>query len=69
MRKPANSPDKPSPADTPTHGPDDNGHKSKVHKSDRQYNANEPHGGDIAEKHENEEQPVHSVNKAPFEQS
>jgi len=67
MTKPANSSDKPSPADTPTHRPHDNGHKSKVRKSDKQYKADEPHGGDIAKKHENEEQPVHSVNKAPAE--
>jgi hypothetical protein len=58
MTKPANSKDKPSPADTPTHRPNDNGHKSKVRSEDRQYHADEPHGGDIAKKHEREEQPV-----------
>jgi hypothetical protein len=61
MTKPANSTDKPSPADTPTHRPDDNGHKSVVKKADKDYTADEPHGGDIAKKHENEEQPVNPV--------
>jgi hypothetical protein len=67
MTKPANSTDKPSPSDTPTHRPQDNGGKSKVSKEDRTYNADKPHGGEIAIKHEKEEQPVHSVNKAPKE--
>ena len=65
MTKPANSPDKPSPADTPTHRPDDNGGKSKVAREDKQYHADEPHGGDIAKKHEREEQPVEPIKKAP----
>lgn len=58
MTKPANSPNKPSPTDIPTHRANDNGGKSKVRKEDKQYNAKEPHGGDIATKHEKEEQPV-----------
>jgi hypothetical protein len=58
MTKPANSKDKPSPADTPTKRPDDNGGKSKVRSADEKYTADKPHGGDIANKHENEEQPV-----------
>jgi hypothetical protein len=61
MTKPANSKDKPSPADTPTKRSADNGGKSKVGKADKTYHANKPHGGDIAKKHENEEQPVHSA--------
>jgi hypothetical protein len=65
MTKPANSKDKPSPADTPTRRPNDNGGKSAVKKQDRKYNADEPHGGDIARKHEREEQPVHPVKQAP----
>jgi len=59
MTKPANSKDKPSPADTPTKRPQDNGGKSKVHKKDRTYTADKPHAGEIAKKHEKEEQPVH----------
>lgn len=59
MTKPANSPDKPSPADTPTRRPHDTGNKAKVKNADKQYDADEPHGGDIAKTHEKEEQPVH----------
>jgi hypothetical protein len=64
MTKPANSKDKPSPADTPTQRPNDNGGKSKVSKTDREYHAVEPHSNHIAKKHEEEEQPVHSVKDA-----
>jgi hypothetical protein len=67
MTKPANSPDKPSPSDTPTHRPLDNGHKSVVKKADKEYRANQPHGGDIAKKHEKEEQPVGPGTKPPTE--
>jgi hypothetical protein len=59
MTKPANSADKSSPSDTPTHRPHDDGHKSKVRNSDKKYTADKPHGGEIAKKHEKEEQPVH----------
>lgn len=57
--KPANNPNKPSPADTPSKRPNDEGHQSIVKKQDKQYRAKQPHGGDIAKKHEKEEQPVH----------
>jgi len=63
MTKPANSKDKPSPADTPTNRPHDNGGKSKVSKEDKIYHADEPHGGEIPKKHEKEEQPVHSADR------
>jgi hypothetical protein len=63
MTKPANSTNKPSPADTPTHRPHDNGGKAKKRDEDKTYQANNPHGGDIAERHEDEEQPVHSADK------
>ena len=65
MTKPANSTNKPSPADTPTKRPDDNGGKSKLKKSDKAYKADQPHSGDIAKKHEREEQPVEPVKQAP----
>jgi hypothetical protein len=61
MTKPANSKDKASPSDTPTKRPADKGGKSKLRKNDREYKADQPHRGDIAKKHEKEEQPVHSV--------
>jgi hypothetical protein len=67
MTKPANSKDKASPADTPTHRPNDNGGKSIVRKADKEYDADKPHGGDIANKHENEEQPVGPLKTPPAE--
>jgi hypothetical protein len=67
MKKPANSHDKPSPSDTPTRRPHDKGHKSIQKPEDKRYHADEPHGGNIAKKHEKEEQPVHPVKKAPKE--
>jgi hypothetical protein len=63
MTQPANSKDKPSPADTPTHRPHDNGGKAKTRKEDRTYKGDHPHGGEIAKKHEQEEQPVHSADR------
>lgn len=67
MTKPANSSDKASPSDTPTHRPHDNGHKSVVKKTDKEYNADQPHSGNIAKKYENEEQPVNPITKPPAE--
>lgn len=67
MAKPANSTDKPSPSDTPTHREQDNGHKSVVHSADKKYNADEPHKGDIAKKHERDEQPVETIKNPPAE--
>jgi hypothetical protein len=54
MTKPVNAIDKPS----STKKAVDNGGKAKVKKADREYHADQPHGGDIAKKHEREEQPV-----------
>jgi hypothetical protein len=67
MTKPANSTDKPSPSDTPTHRPNDNGGKSKIKSVDKQYHADKPHGGNIAKKHEKEEQPVEPIKDPPAE--
>lgn len=67
MTKPANSHNKPSPADTPTKRPQDDGHKSVVKRPDKVYHADEPHGGEIAKKHEQEEQPVEPVKSPPKE--
>ena len=67
MTKPANTTDKPSPSDTPTDRPHDNGHKSVVKKEDKKYTADQPHGGDIAKKHEKEEQPVNPGTQPPAE--
>jgi hypothetical protein len=68
MTKPANSKDKASPSDTPTDRPNDNGNETVVHREDRDYNAEEPHGGDIAKKRENEEQPVAPIKMPPAEE-
>jgi len=65
MTKPANNPDKPSPADTPTDRPNDEGHKSVVKRQDKIYHADEPEQQDVAKKHENEEQPVNPVKSPP----
>ncbi|MDN3550275.1 hypothetical protein [Mucilaginibacter aquaedulcis] len=67
MTKPANSSNKPSPSDTPTKSPHDNGGKSKVRQEDKQYHADKPHGGNIAKKHEKEEQPVDPIKNPPKE--
>ncbi len=68
MTKPANSTDKPSPSDTPTDRPNDNGNETVVHSKDRDYNAEEPHNGNIAQKREKEEQPVNPVKNPPNEE-
>jgi hypothetical protein len=65
MTKPANASDKPSPSDTPTHRPEDNGNKTVRHESDKEYTEDEPHGGDVAKKREKEEQPTSPVKDAP----
>ncbi len=65
MTKPANSSDKPSPSDTPTHRPDDNGHKSIVHDVDKEYHTKSPQGGNTANKQAKDEQPVNTVKDAP----
>ncbi len=67
MTKPANSTDKPSPADTPTDRPNDNGGKTVVEKTDKKYDGENVNFGNIAEKYENEEQPVQPVKEAPKE--
>jgi hypothetical protein len=66
MTNPANSKDKPSPADTPTHRPNDNGHKSIV-GSNENYTAHKLDRLNIAEQRENEEQPVEPVKSPPAE--
>ncbi|MBD1364959.1 hypothetical protein IDJ77_14145 [Mucilaginibacter sp. ZT4R22] len=67
MTTPANDHDKPSPSDTPTNRPNDEGHKSVVKDSDKQYHADEPQQENVAKNYENREQPVQSVKDAPKE--
>jgi hypothetical protein len=65
MTKPANSHNKPSPSDTPTHRPHDKGNKSIKKPEDEIYHADQPHGGNIAKKHEKDEQPVEPIKTPP----
>lgn len=65
MTKPANSKDKPSPSDTPTRRPNDNGHKSVVGHDDT-YTDRKLHKN-IAEQREKEEQPVEPIKNPPKE--
>ncbi|WP_121245788.1 hypothetical protein [Mucilaginibacter phyllosphaerae] len=65
MTTPANDHDKPSPSDTPTEKPVDNGHESVVKKEDKQYHADEPEQEDVAKDYENSEQPVNPVKNPP----
>lgn len=67
MTKPANSKDKPSPADTPTHRPNDNGHKSIVTGADSGQYGVTPHNESKAMQHEKEEQPVNPIKNPPAE--
>lgn len=66
MTKPANSKDKPSPADTPTHRPNDNGGKAVV-GSDENYTTHKLNELNIAERHEREEHPVDPIKNPPAE--
>ncbi|RYU87264.1 hypothetical protein EWM62_16250 [Mucilaginibacter terrigena] len=67
MTTPANNPDKPSPSDTPTNRPHDEGHKSVVKKEDKEYHADEPQQENVAKYYENREQPVTPVKNPPKE--
>ena len=67
MTKPANSKDKPSPADTPTRRPNDNGHKSIVRDEDKQFYGTTPRSKSIAKQREMEEQPVTPIKNPPAE--
>ena len=65
MTKPANSKDKPSPSDTPTDRPNDNGGKAKVEKTDKEYDGENADFGNIQKHTEQGEQPVQPVKDAP----
>jgi hypothetical protein len=64
MTTPANSKDKPSPADTPTHRPNDNGGKSIV-DADENYATRKLRRPSIAEQRERDEQPVEPIKNPP----
>ena len=67
MTDPANSSDKPSPSDTPTDRPEDNGGKSVVKLKDREYHEKDADFGNIANGRENEEEPVNPRQNPPNE--
>lgn len=67
MTTPANSKNKPSPADTPTHRPNDNGYKSIVRNEDKEDYGKTPRSKSIAKQHEQEEQPVNPIKNPPKE--
>jgi len=66
VTNPANSKDKPSPADTPTQRPNDKGGKSIV-SSDGNYTTRKLRKLSIAEQREREEQPVEPIKDPPAE--
>jgi hypothetical protein len=67
MTKAANSPDKPSPSDSPTEKPVDNGHKSVVKKEDKEYHADNANFGNVDKKRRNDEEPVNPIKTPPKE--
>ncbi|NCD71602.1 hypothetical protein [Mucilaginibacter agri] len=67
MTKPANDPHKPSPSDTPTDRPNDNGHKSVVEKEDKEYHEKNANFGNVDKKRRNDEAPVNPIKNPPTE--
>lgn len=67
MTTPANNPDKPSPSDTPTERPDDNGHKSIVKKEDEEYHKDTVDFGNVDKQHREDEEPVNPITTPPTE--
>jgi len=67
MTTPANSHNKPSPSDTPTERPDDNGGEAVKRKEDEDYNKEDADFGNIAQQHEQEEEPVNPIKTPPDE--
>lgn len=59
------NPAQPSPADTPSSKPVDQGGKSKIKPEDKKYRKTNNDFGNIAGKKENEEQPVNPIKKEP----
>lgn len=67
MTKPANDPHKPSPSDTPTDRPDDNGGKAVKKESDKQYHADSVDYGNVDKQHREDEEPVNPIKTPPTE--
>jgi hypothetical protein len=67
MTEPANSSNKPSPSDTPTERPDDNGNKVIKRHEDEEYHGDDADFGNVAKKHEQDEEPVNPIKTPPDE--
>lgn len=67
MTTPANSHQKPSPSDTPTERPDDNGNKAVKKQEDEEYHQDDANFGNVAKKHEEDEEPVKPIKTPPDE--
>lgn len=67
MTTPANSHNKPSPSDTPTERPKDNGGEAVKRREDEEYHADDANFGNVAKKHEQDEEPVNPIKTPPDE--
>ncbi len=67
MPQPANEHDKPSPSDTPTDRPDDNGGKAVKKPEDEDYDKDNANFGNVAITRENSEEPVNPIKTPPDE--
>ncbi|MVN90759.1 hypothetical protein [Mucilaginibacter aquatilis] len=67
MHQPANEHDKPSPSDTPTDRPNDNGGKAVKKSEDEDYDKDNANFGNVAKTRENSEEPVNPIKTPPDE--
>jgi hypothetical protein len=67
MTNPANSHQKPSPSDTPSDRPDDNGGKVIKRPEDEEYHHDDADFGDVAKQYEEREEPVNPITTPPDE--
>ena len=67
MTEPANSSNKPSPSDTPTERPNDNGGEVVKKEEDKDYNADDADFGNVAKQRAEDEEPVNPVKTPPDE--
>jgi hypothetical protein len=67
MSEPANQHSKPSPSDTPTDRPDDNGGKAIKKPEDKDYQQKDVDLGNVAKQREEDEEPVKPVKTPPDE--
>jgi hypothetical protein len=67
MTNPANEHNKPSPSDTPSDRPDDNGGKAIIRPEDKEYHDEQADFGNVAQQHENDEEPVNPITTPPDE--